>query len=185
MQHIKKVALDVLQALDFLRTKGTVHRNLRPENLLIDSESKLVKLTDFGYSRSFVVKPSTYTPLPARTKPASQIHMDRVKYKAPEIITRSSKYGIEVDVWSLGCIVSEMALGETLFKGNNEYEILLDTFSLLGVPEWLADKKLYPRWQPISMTLYSGLLPGDREKVCGIMAKTRGRSLKKIEALFK
>jgi len=53
-------------------------------------------------------------------------------YRAPEILYGSTAYGLSIDIWSLGCILGEMALGDFMFKGDGEIDQLSKIFSLVG-----------------------------------------------------
>lgn len=73
-----------------------MHRDLKPQNLLIDHEGYL-KLADFGLARSFGVPVRTFTH-----------EVVTLWYRAPEILLGTKLYSTAVDVWSLGCIFAEM-----------------------------------------------------------------------------
>ena len=73
------------------------------------------------------------------------------------MLLRKSRYGFEIDIWSFGCLLIEMILGETLFYAENEIELLLNIFQVVGSPQKkdfsvLSDEceyMLLPQWKKI------------------------------------
>lgn len=82
-----------------------LHRDLKPQNLLID-ESRNLKLADFGLARAFGIPLRAYTH-----------EVVTLWYRAPEILMGSKHYSTAVDMWSIGCIFAEMVLKKPLFPG--------------------------------------------------------------------
>uniref|UniRef100_A0A060T0R2 Serine/threonine-protein kinase ATG1 n=1 Tax=Blastobotrys adeninivorans TaxID=409370 RepID=A0A060T0R2_BLAAD len=116
-------------ALAFLRSKNLVHRDIKPQNLLLCPPAKskeqaleygytaglwelpVLKLADFGFAR---ILPSTSL---AETLCGSPLYM------APEIL-RYEKYGAKADLWSVGAVLYEMIVGKPPFKAANHVELL-------------------------------------------------------------
>ena len=82
------------------------------------------------------------------------------KKRAPELLLRKNMYSFEIDIWSFGCLLAEIALGETLFNGDTEIEQLFKVFKLIGSPNasnwsFLTDsqdfKATFPNWKPINL----------------------------------
>ena len=90
-----------------------MHRDIKPQNIFIDTKTMKVKVGDFGLARIFNVpfRPYSYE--------ISTIH-----YKAPEIILKCRNYGVGIDIWSLGCVFAEMFTGKVIFRGCDEMEVL-------------------------------------------------------------
>ncbi|CAL1698166.1 unnamed protein product [Somion occarium] len=121
-KHMAQVASDVILALDFLRTRGIAHRDVRSDNLLLNSGG-LVKLADF--SNAVQVDKSS----PHRTDPAGVVY-----WQAPEM--RSGSYNVlKVDVWSLGATVWEMAQAEPPFSDITNASELSERWQPLDQPE--------------------------------------------------
>jgi dual specificity tyrosine-phosphorylation-regulated kinase 2/3/4 len=120
MEMIRRVAIQVLQGLLFLKRQGIIHCDLKPENILLKAENKSgIKIIDLG-SGCFESE-QIYTYIQSRF------------YRAPEIIL-GMPYTSAIDIWSMGCILMELYLGYPLFPGENEQEQMLMFMEVLGVP---------------------------------------------------
>lgn len=126
--HIKSYLWQLVSAIDFCHKRRILHRDLKPQNLLIDPLGNL-KLADFGLSRSIGIPVRTYTH-----------EIVTLWYRAPELLLGSKYYSTAVDVWSIGCIFAEMVTGKPLFPGDSEIDLLFKIFSLLGTP----DERVWP-----------------------------------------
>jgi cyclin-dependent kinase len=109
----------LLSGIAFCHGHRVVHRDLKPQNLLIDKEGAL-KLADFGLARAFGIPIRTYTH-----------EVVTLWYRAPEILLGSRHYSTAVDVWSAGCIFAEMATHKPLFPGDSEIDELFKIFRYL------------------------------------------------------
>ncbi|NXS13413.1 CDK2 kinase, partial [Neodrepanis coruscans] len=87
----------LLQGVSFCHSHRVIHRDLKPQNLLIN-EAGAIKLADFGLARAFGVPVRTYTHEVVVT----------LWYRAPEILLGCRYYSTPVDIWSIGCIFAEM-----------------------------------------------------------------------------
>ncbi|KAK4771243.1 hypothetical protein SAY87_031775 [Trapa incisa] len=127
---------------------GVLHRDLKPQNLLIDKERGILKIADLGLGRAFTVPLKSYTH-----------EIVTLWYRAPEVLLGSTHYSTGVDMWSVGCIFAEMVRRQALFQGDSEFQQLLHIFRLLGTPsekQWpgvtsLRDWHVYPHWEPQNM----------------------------------
>uniref|UniRef100_A0A8B9DG72 Cyclin-dependent kinase 7 n=1 Tax=Anser cygnoides TaxID=8845 RepID=A0A8B9DG72_ANSCY len=96
--HIKAYMLMTLQGLEYLHQHWILHRDLKPNNLLLD-ENGVLKLADFGLAKSFGSPNRVYT------------HQVVTRwYRAPELLFGARMYGVSVDMWAVGCILAELLL---------------------------------------------------------------------------
>ncbi|VYS54870.1 unnamed protein product [Arabidopsis thaliana] len=128
-----------------VQSHGVLHRDLKPQNLLLDKDKGILKIADLGLSRAFTVPLKAYTH-----------EIVTLWYRAPEVLLGSTHYSTAVDIWSVGCIFAEMIRRQALFPGDSEFQQLLHIFRLLGTPteqQWpgvmaLRDWHVYPKWEP-------------------------------------
>ena len=143
--QVKKFTNHLLKGIRYCHAHRVLHRDLKPQNLLIDKEGNL-KLADFGLARAFGVPLRTYTH-----------EVVTLWYRSPEILLGGRQYSTGVDMWSVGCIFAEMAARNAIFKGDSEIDQIFKIFRMLGTPteaEWpgvtsFPDfKSSFPKWEP-------------------------------------
>ncbi|KAL5009182.1 hypothetical protein ScPMuIL_014763 [Solemya velum] len=122
---IRKVALRLLAILGFLHQQNVLHADIKPENMLLQSANDFgsVKLVDFGNAIHCVHREvSMYY---------EDFELQTLLYRAPEVIF-GQPFGMEIDMWSLGCVLIELYLGRPLFIGNNRQSICTNMTKLMG-----------------------------------------------------
>jgi len=137
---IKIFMWQLLKGLVFAHERRVVHRDLKPHNVLLERHTGRLKIADLGLARTFTPPAKPYTH-----------EVVTLLYRPPEILLGSTCYSSYVDMWSLGCIFAEMALGSPLFQGDSEIGQLYQIFKVLGTPDeksWPGVASL-PDWQPI------------------------------------
>lgn len=119
---LKSFLYQLLCGVAFCHTHRVLHRDLKPQNLLINREGKL-KLADFGLARAFGIPVRSYTH-----------EVVTLWYRAPDVLMGSRTYSTPVDIWSVGCIFAEMATSKPIFAGTSESDQLKRIFKTLGTP---------------------------------------------------
>ena len=117
---IRRFAIQILQALKYLKDESIIHCDLKPENILLKSPDKSgIKVIDFG--SSCFKDERIYTYIQSRF------------YRAPEIVL-GIPYTTAIDMWSFGCILIELFTGFPIFPGENEMEQLSMIMEVRGIP---------------------------------------------------
>ncbi|KAI8620621.1 kinase-like domain-containing protein, partial [Chytriomyces sp. MP71] len=140
---IRSYMLQLVSGMYYCHAHRILHRDLKPQNLLID-QSGVLKLADFGLARAVGIPLRTYTH-----------EVVTLWYRSPEILLGSRHYSTAVDMWSIGCIFAELSLKHPLFPGDSEIDEIFRIFRVLGTPNediWpgisaLPDYKAsFPQW---------------------------------------
>ncbi|KAK1588049.1 hypothetical protein Q3G72_019398 [Acer saccharum] len=121
---IKTFLRQILCGVAYCHSHRVLHRDLKPQNLLIDCRTSTIKLADFGLARACSVPIRTYSH-----------EVVTLHYRPPEILLGSRNYSTSVDVWSIGCIFAEMVNQKPLFPGMSEIDQLHKIFSIMGTPD--------------------------------------------------
>ena len=116
---VKKYMYQLLRGLEFCHSQNIIHRDVKPENILI-SERGTLKICDFGFARP-MSSGGKYTDYVATRW-----------YRAPELLVGDVEYGKGVDVWAVGCIFSEISTGQPLFPGESDYDQLAHILRCCG-----------------------------------------------------
>jgi len=122
LEHIVLYIYQLMRALGYVHSLGICHRDIKPQNLLIDPETQLLKLCDFGSAKMLI-----------KGEPNVAYICSRY-YRAPELIFGASDYTPAIDVWSAGCVMAELILGEPIFAGESGIDQLVEIIKILGTP---------------------------------------------------
>lgn len=122
-QTARSLMLQLLRGLSFCHAHHVLHRDLKPQNLLINTNGTL-KLADFGLARAFGV--------PVRCFSAEVVTL---WYRPPDVLFGAKLYNTSIDMWSAGCIFAEISnAGRPLFPGADVDDQLKRIFKQLGTP---------------------------------------------------
>ncbi|XP_061419054.1 cyclin-dependent kinase 17 isoform X1 [Lethenteron reissneri] len=122
MHNVKIFLLQLLRGLAYCHKRRVLHRDLKPQNLLINDKGEL-KLADFGLARAKSVPTKTYSN-----------EVVTLWYRPPDVLLGSTEYSTQIDMWGVGCIFFEMAAGRPLFPGSTVEDELHLIFRMLGSP---------------------------------------------------
>jgi nemo like kinase len=121
--HIKVFVYQILRGLKYLHSANILHRDIKPGNLLVNSNC-ILKICDFGLARLW--------------DPTDQQNMTHEVvtqyYRAPELLMGARRYTGAIDVWSVGCIFAELLARRILFQAAGPVEQLNQIINLLGTP---------------------------------------------------
>jgi len=120
---IKQIIYQIVCGVNYLHSLKYIHRDIKPDNILISSEGKII-LTDFDLCRQ--ESKGKDDPM---TRTAVTLY-----YRAPELFFGDSYYGNKIDIWSIGCVFAELITGKPLFKANNELGTLSNIIETIGCP---------------------------------------------------
>jgi len=118
---VKSYAFQMLAGIQYLHSHRIIHRDIKPDNILI-SKQGVLKLCDFGMAR--------YVTVPMRPYTRGVVTL---WYKAPELIL-GGLYEGSIDLWSVGCILYEMVTSEPLIPGDGQLDQLMRIVTILGTP---------------------------------------------------
>jgi len=122
MNNVKLFLFQLLRGLTYCHSRRILHRDLKPQNLLINERGEL-KLADFGLARAKSVPTKTYSN-----------EVVTLWYRPPDVLLGSTEYSTPIDMWGVGCIFYEMASGRPLFPGSTVEDELHLIFKVLGSP---------------------------------------------------
>jgi serine/threonine protein kinase len=122
INNVKLFLIQLLRGLAYCHQRRVLHRDLKPQNLLINNNGEL-KLADFGLARAQSVPTKTYSN-----------EVVTLWYRPPDVLLGSKEYSSHIDMWGVGCILFEMLTRKAMFPGSTTDEQLNLIFSTLGPP---------------------------------------------------
>jgi len=131
---IKLYMYQLFRSLAYIHSNGICHRDIKPQNLLLDPDSGVLKLCDFGSAKHLV-----------RGEPNVSYICSRY-YRAPELIFGATDYTTNIDVWSAGCVFAELMLGQPIFPGDSGVDQLVEIIKVLGTPTREQIKEMNPNY---------------------------------------
>ncbi|XP_033728820.1 cyclin-dependent kinase 14-like [Pecten maximus] len=150
--NVKLLLFQLLRGLAYCHQRRILHRDLKPQNLLIHETGEL-KLADFGLARAKSIPSHTYSH-----------EVVTLWYRPPDVLLGSTNYSTSLDMWGVGCIFTEMISGMATFPGMKDSVDQLDKiFRALGTPTdqgWEGVSK-YPHYDLKKFVLYPMPCPLD------------------------
>ncbi|EEB91574.1 hypothetical protein MPER_10045, partial [Moniliophthora perniciosa FA553] len=154
----------------FCHENQVLHRDLKPQNLLINRKGEL-KLGDFGLARAFGVPVNTFSN-----------EVVTLWYRAPDVLLGSRTYSTSIDVWSCGCIFAEMISGVPLFRGKDNQDQLLHIMRIIGTPSEQQFKNIFKDNPEIQSKTFSRYPKMDLRQV---LPKASPHAIDLLERLLK
>lgn len=166
---VRSFMYQLLKGIAYCHDNRVLHRDLKPQNLLINKRGEL-KIGDFGLARAFGVPVNTFSN-----------EVVTLWYRPPDVLLGSRTYSTSIDIWSAGCIFAEMISGVPLFRGRDNNDQLNAIIKVVGTPDDRTFRKimqdspevqfrqlpkypkqnfqtLLPRASPLAINLLEGLL---------------------------
>ncbi|XP_014277982.1 glycogen synthase kinase-3 beta isoform X5 [Halyomorpha halys] len=134
ISFIKLYMYQVMRSLGYIHSLGICHRDIKPQNLLLHPESGVLKLCDFGSAKHLV-----------KGEPNVSYICSRY-YRAPELIFGAIDYTTKIDVWSAGCVLAELLLGQPIFPGDSGVDQLVEIIKVLGTPTREQIREMNPNY---------------------------------------
>ena len=118
--EIRNICFQILRGLVHMHSKGYCHRDLKPQNLLVNGN--IIKIGDFGLAVKIQHE-------------NLESYIGTRLYRAPEVLLGSTDYDFSIDIWALGVITAELFTGYPLFVGSNTQNLIGDICSVIGCPD--------------------------------------------------
>ena len=135
MLIVKMYSYQMMRALAYIHTVGVCHRDIKPQNILVDPSNHTLKMCDFGSAKKLV-----------KGEPNVSYICSRY-YRAPELIFGETEYSPAIDVWSTGCVIAELVLGTPLFPGESAVDQLVEIIKILGTPTKQQIQAMNPEYK--------------------------------------
>uniref|UniRef100_A0A5B7A5V0 non-specific serine/threonine protein kinase n=1 Tax=Davidia involucrata TaxID=16924 RepID=A0A5B7A5V0_DAVIN len=133
--YVQLYTYQICRALNYMHSVvGVCHRDIKPQNLLVNPHTHQLKLCDFGSAKMLV-----------RGEPNISYICSRY-YRAPELIFGATEYTTAIDMWSVGCVMAELLLGQPLFPGESGVDQLVEIIKILGTPTREEIKCMNPNY---------------------------------------
>ncbi|KNC98374.1 CMGC/CK2 protein kinase [Spizellomyces punctatus DAOM BR117] len=130
--EVRYYIFELLKALEFCHSRGIMHRDVKPHNVMIDHEKKTLRLIDWGLAEFY--HPGT----------EYNVRVASRYFKGPELLVDFQEYDYSLDMWSLGCMFASMIFRkEPFFHGHDNYDQLVKIAKVLGTDELFAYLEKY------------------------------------------
>ncbi|XP_057435540.1 shaggy-related protein kinase theta-like [Lotus japonicus] len=133
--YVQLYTYQICRGLNYLhRVIGVCHRDIKPQNLLVNPQTHQLKVCDFGSAKMLVPGEPNISYICSRY------------YRAPELIFGATEYTTAIDIWSAGCVLAELLLGQPMFPGDSGVDQLVEIIKILGTPTREEIKCMNPNY---------------------------------------
>ncbi|KAL6627747.1 hypothetical protein ACP70R_031473 [Stipagrostis hirtigluma subsp. patula] len=133
--YVKLYMYQICRALAYIHNcVGVCHRDIKPQNILVNPHTHQLKLCDFGSAKVLVQGEPNISYICSRY------------YRAPELIFGATEYTTAIDVWSAGCVLAELLIGQPVFPGDSGVDQLVEIIKVLGTPTRDEIKRMNPNY---------------------------------------
>uniref|UniRef100_A0A7E4V4Y2 Protein kinase domain-containing protein n=1 Tax=Panagrellus redivivus TaxID=6233 RepID=A0A7E4V4Y2_PANRE len=122
LTEVRLMAWQLFRGQAHLNVLKIIHRDIKPQNILVNPDLGTLKIGDFGSSKFYTAGEHSHS-----------YHVTRY-YRAPELIMGATQYGPEIDVWSCGCVLGELLRCSVMWAGNSSEHQLYVIISTIGKP---------------------------------------------------
>uniref|UniRef100_A0A8C6X3W3 [tau protein] kinase n=1 Tax=Naja naja TaxID=35670 RepID=A0A8C6X3W3_NAJNA len=119
--YVKVYMYQLFRSLAYIHSQGVCHRDIKPQNLLVDPDTAVLKLCDFGSAKQLV-------------------------RGEPNLIFGATDYTSNIDIWSAGCVLAELLLGQPIFPGDSGVDQLVEIIKVLGTPTREQIREMNPNY---------------------------------------
>lgn len=127
ISNIKHYARQMLEALEYSHAHGIMHRDIKPQNMIISTSSKLLKIIDWGLAEFYHAEQEYSVRVASRY------------YKGPELLVEYPYYDYSLDIWSFGCVLAELLFKKSpFFHGSKSSDQIMELIKILGTRDLVA-----------------------------------------------
>ncbi|KAH8367314.1 hypothetical protein KR200_005698 [Drosophila serrata] len=139
VNYVRLYIYQLLRSMAYLHSMGYCHRDIKPQNMLLDSETGVLKLCDFGSAKQLIVGEPNVSYICSRY------------YRAPELIFGATEYSTKIDMWSAGCVMAELLLGQLLFPGDSGVDQIVEIVKVMGTPTSEQLRDMNPQYKQFKL----------------------------------
>lgn len=153
----------LFRSLAYIHSLGVCHRDIKPQNLLLDPETAVLKLCDFGSAKQLFPGEPNVSYICSRYYRAPELIFGAINYTTK--IGKSIEFSVTMnwlqmnvslifnifvsdclDVWSAGCVLAELLLGQPIFPGDSGVDQLVEIIKVLGTPTREQIREMNPNY---------------------------------------
>ncbi|XP_060648546.1 glycogen synthase kinase-3 [Drosophila nasuta] len=139
VNYIRLYMYQMFRSLAFMHSYGFCHRDIKPQNMLLDSETGIFKLCDFGSAKQLVLGETNVSYICSRY------------YRSPELIFGATQYTTKIDMWSAGCVLAELLLGQLIFPGDSGVDQIVEIVKVMGTPTSEQLHNMNPNYKQLQL----------------------------------